>query len=1073
MTAPPRYLIPFVRTRTRLSLTIGLVLAALTATLLPWWQPDGPPPATAGGRSTDARPASTGPRDEAAAIAQALRTGKEVLVDTATTATSLTWALPDGQFRTRTTAAPTRAKNAKGEWAAIDNTLKRTAEAPRGLGIAPVNPAAPVRFASGNAPRKRADRSFARAEKPGETVLAELDLGGGHTIAYTWPGTLPEPVLDGPRALYAEVLPGVDLLLVAREEGGLAQVLIVKTPEAARQKALATVTYGLRSDTAVFRQDRKASRVRVLDKAGKEIASIPTPFAWDSSGRDPELPDGAPNLTATDSPAQVLKLSGLSGIEPGAKSAPLPIGLDGENTGAARLELGFAATGLAGREGVRYPLFVDPPLNPGWDAWTVAYKPYPTTSFFNGTNFNSGTSEARVGSENETNGTARSFWRMDWDKTIKGATISSATFKVLNVHSWSCTKREFQIWRTGPISSGTTWSAQPSWSDELQRKSFAHGWPGSGSTCPDDYEAFTVKDAAQYATDNGHATVTLGMRATSEGDTQTWRKFKATSAVIESVYNRNPSEPTTGSSTPGGPCTPGPGAGVTVGKTNITLRVTAKDPDNNMKRVRFRFWKTGGTVPAGTYYTIGATGGTATLTIPVTDPLLKDIVTNTTFSWDAMSEDLVGATSTNYPPGTEPCRITVDPSGPSQPIVTSDVWLPVTPDGATWATVSFGRTGPITFESPGAVKFTYAWGGIAPVPVNADANGIATVPDLKPLTAGPNTLQVYAYDSLGNLSKRTDHTTYVPPKNSADAPGDTGGDGTPDLLVIGPDGVLKTYPGTPVAGTDQPGGELYAALTSSYLRNKDGTTTLNPPGHWYDPASTLGNKAALIGHHQDVYPGDGTTDLFARTPDGGFWLYPGDGYGSFDVGQRMKVRLPSNAPAPSTWIQMKVLGDITGDKLPDVVLRDAAGFWVLSGYTGGAFRTATQMNADAWARRDIVNLTDVNKDGVADLLWRNLDNGNMYLRRGKPAAAGGVDLNSLMLAANAANGDEPFGSSWTEANVDAAIGIPDINGDGIPDIWARFTSDGHMSIYHPSITNTNAPVKTVIGSGWGDKLAFG
>ncbi|MFD9034092.1 hypothetical protein ACFVZW_23550 [Streptomyces sp. NPDC059567] len=69
---------------------------------------------------------------------------------------------------------------------------------------------------------------------------------------------------------------------------------------------------------------------------------------------------------------------------------------------AARLGLGFAATGLADRAGVRYPLFVDPPLNPGWDAWTVAYKPYPTTSFFNGTNFNSGTSEARVGSENET-----------------------------------------------------------------------------------------------------------------------------------------------------------------------------------------------------------------------------------------------------------------------------------------------------------------------------------------------------------------------------------------------------------------------------------------------------------------------------------------------------------------------------------------------------------------------------------------------------------------------------------------------------------------------------------------------
>ncbi|WP_425247674.1 DNRLRE domain-containing protein [Streptomyces sp. NEAU-NA10] len=1066
MTAPPRYLSPFVRTRTRLSLTLGLVLAALTAALLPWWHPGGSAPAKADG-ATDATPASTGPRDEAAAMAEALRTHKQVLVDTATTATRLTWALPSGQLKTRITAAPTRAKNAEGEWAPIDNTLKRTDKAAKGLGVAPVNPAVSVRFAGGSGTKARADRSFVRAETPGETVLAEVDLGG-HTVAYTWPGALPEPVLDGPRALYSEVLPGVDLLLVAREEGGMAQVLIVKTPEAAHQKALATIAYGLRSDTAVFRQDRKASRVQVLDKAGKEVGSIPTPFAWDSSGRDPELPEGAPHRTAVGTPAEVLKLSGLTGIEPGAESAPLPIGLGGENTGAARLELGFATTGLADRAGVTYPLFVDPPLNPGWDAWTVAYKPYPSTSFFNGTNFSSGTSDARVGHESDTGGTARSFWRMDWDKNIKGAEISSATFKVLNNHSWSCTDREFQIWRTGSISSGTTWNAQPSWSDELQRKSFAHGW--SSSSCPDAYEAFNVKDAAQYVTTQGYSSLTLGMRATSESDTQTWRKFRATSATVEAVYNRKPNEPTDGETVPGGDCVIG-SPGRTVGKTDLTLKARATDPDNNLKGLRFRFWKAGTTAPTGVLAT-NLSSGWASTKIESTD-----LVDKTTYYWDVRAEDSnspTPAVSTFFPAGTTPCAVTIDGSGPPPPVVTSDVWLRATSDGATWAKVNFGLTGPIAFSSPGAAKFTYAWGGVAPVPVNADAGGNASVPDLQPPNAGPNTLQVYAYDTLGNPSARTDYTTYVPPKNNADTPGDTGGDGTPDLLVIDATGVLKTYPGVPVGGEGQPGGELYEKLTSSYSRGADGKAVLNPPGHWYDAASTIGNKAALIAHYQDTYPGDGTTDLFARTPDGGFWLYPGDGYGSFDVDQRMKVRLPSNAPAPSTWTQLKAVGDITGDKLPDLTLRTAAGFWVLSGYTGGSVQTATLMNADAWARRDIVNLADMNKDGTPDLLWRNLDNGNMYLRRGKPGAVtGSVDLNSLMLAANAVNGDESFGTGWTDTNVNAAIGIPDISNDGIPDIWARFVSDGHMAVYHPSTTNTNAAVKTVIGSGWNDKLAFG
>lgn len=98
----------------------------------------------------------------------------------------------------------------------------------------------------------------------------------------------------------------------------------------------------------------------------------------------------------------------------------------------------------------------------------------------------------------------------------------------------------------------------------------------------------------------------------------------------------------------------------------------------------------------------------------------------------------------------------------------------------------------------------------------------------------------------------------------------------------------------------------------------------------------------------------------------------------------------------------------------------------------------------------------------------------MSLRRGKAGAvAGSADLNSLMLAANAVNGDKAFGASWTEAKVNAATGIPDINGDLIPDIWARIASDGHLPAYHPSTTNTNAPVKTVIGLGWNDTLALG
>ncbi|MFG2867566.1 FG-GAP repeat domain-containing protein [Streptomyces sp. NPDC048338] len=193
------------------------------------------------------------------------------------------------------------------------------------------------------------------------------------------------------------------------------------------------------------------------------------------------------------------------------------------------------------------------------------------------------------------------------------------------------------------------------------------------------------------------------------------------------------------------------------------------------------------------------------------------------------------------------------------------------------------------------------------------------------------------------------------------------------------------------------------------------------------------------------------------------------------VDDRIEVELPANAPAPTTWTQIKAVGDVTGDKLPDVFLRAGSALWFLSGYTGGTFQDATLMNGGAWGRRDIVNVSDINKDGTPDVLWRDLDGGAINGRHGKPGAAGAgsVDLTSLMLAANSLNGDVSYGTGWTEATISTAVGIPDVNSDGIPDIWARFASDGHMSVYYPSTTSTNAPAKTVLTVNWNTIKSFG
>ncbi|MER7332468.1 MULTISPECIES: DNRLRE domain-containing protein [unclassified Micromonospora] len=1030
-----RLLSPFVRTRTRLALTLGLLLAALVAGLLPWW------PGTDKPRTAIAAVPAPVPRDEATAVADARRTGNDVLVETATSATSLTWALPSGQLRTTIHATPQRAKDATGRWVGFDNTLTRARDTAGDLDVRPVNTPYPVRFSGGATAAGSADGTG--------TVLAEVDVDG-HTIAYTWPGPLPEPVLDGPRALYPDVLPGADLLVVARQEGGFGQLLIVKNRAADTIRAVSAVTYGLRSATLVFRHDVSTGGVRALDRvSGEEISSIPTPFAWDSAGRDPGAPDAAPR-TAVATAADVLSLSGLSGAEPGARQARIPTRLGGDGTGDARLRLDAAATGLLTGKDVRFPVFLDPTLITGKQAWATVYSQHPNTNTWNGTNFNSGTTDARVGYEEQTPLRARSFWRMGYSSSLKGATVTSASFKVLNNHSWNCTAREMQLWLTDAISSGTTWNKQPVWRTLQQKRSFAFGY---GSSCSDDYVSFDVKNAAQQGATGGWSSITLGMQATSESDTLTWRKFKVSSAELNVVYNRTPNEPTNGTTSPGGACVPGPGGGATVAKTNIVLSASATDPDGNLSGLRFRFWKNGTTAPAGTLVT-SLSSGKGSLTIPSTS--LED---KATYSWDVRAEDSAGASSSYYPPGTEPCRITIDASAPPAPDVTSEVFKQATPDGATWSTVNFGETGPITFTAAGAVSFTYSFESVGTVPVSATA-GTATVPDLKPRHAGPTTLHVYAYDAVGNRSARTDYSFYVPPSEVGDAPGDTSGDGIADLILVDSSGNLRNYAG-------DVGGELYGWLSASY----SGDQKLNPTGHWFDLAT---GKAALITKHSDAYPGDGVTDLFARTPDGGFWLYPGDGYGSFNVENRLRVLLPSDAPNPATWTQIKAVGDITGDKLPDLVLRAGPAFWTLSGYTGASFQQATLMEGTAWARREVLNVADVDLDGTPDLLWRNLDNGNMYVRHGLPGSTpGSVDLNSLKQAVNSRNGDVSYGTAWTEANMSAVVSIPDVSGDGVPDLWARSGTDGMMRVYHPLKTNVGNPVKVVLGDDWRGVKSFG
>ncbi|WP_066953957.1 DNRLRE domain-containing protein [Streptomyces lushanensis] len=1106
---------------------------------------------------------NSGPVDENTAQRQARESGKRTEVATLTDEFSTTYANPDGTFTYTSSVEPVRARNAKGKWAPIDTSLRRM----KG-GWSTVNSPYPVTFAAGDpgyapaaearantgsssstAVRTASYRTVDRAstyhaavptaEQPGSwTPLLSMDAEG-HEVNVEWPGELPQPVVDGNRALYESVLPDVDLLLTTRDTG-FTNVLVVHTPEAAAELAGTPPRYRVTSPTLSFSLDPATDVLKGKDREANEIVVAPTPFLWDSAGthdtdapaadpeaatgtnEDPEVveestapgggtpadenpenrPDHNPEVRPGAEPAayadqagsgETLALPGLSGPGEGARAATAAASLSDDGVLTVIPPSGY----LDRAEAPEYPLFLDPSMVGTRANWTSVYKKYPSSSFYDGANYNEDTKEARVGFERDTWGTSRSFFRFKLRHSIKNADVSSATMKVLETHSWSCSKRTMQVWRTDPFSSGTTWNRQPGWKEKITSKSFAYGWK-SASSCPDASVNFTVTSLAQDAADAGWLSFNVGLVASTsssaptasatalETDTYSWKKFRAEgdgSPTVLITYNRKPSTPTSVTMSPGS-CDTSAKPYIRVGKTTPSATARATDPDGVLVELEFEIWQD------EKYETTHRS-----IFKPVTDGQLASapltgLANGQTYAWRVRAKD--GSASSGWAPtgGDGRCRFTYDTALPSSPAAPVSQEFPDDNDndgnGEVWSKVAFGETGKFTFaigdvKDTDIVKFVYSInstnyasyvcangkqgtsGGLT-VSCSTTVTSV-TATGVKPPSAGPNILYVKAVDAAGNISPDpSKHTFYVSPRPGADSPGDLTGDGTADIGHINAAGNFWAD-AVSMNGT---------VLSSTQGLHKSGTP-LQESGtapHIWDGD----NSYALVTHNGDFAPADGVTDWVVRTADNRLFVYPGDGYGAIDVTRRVEVRLPANAPAPATFTEIKSAGDITGDGQPELFVAGGDGgddLWVFTGYSGGAFSTATQMTTASWGDRDFVAIADYNGDGAADMTFRT-STGNLTLRKGILDADGvGTVLNSLGQSGSSLDGDDPYAvGAMPPADFPLIYGSPDTPGDGnpdttsdgIPDIWAT-NSAGALLRYKGGATALGAAT-TVRASGW-------
>ncbi|MFD8303299.1 DNRLRE domain-containing protein [Streptomyces sp. NPDC059690] len=1115
------------------------------------------------GAGRPARPAA--PVTEAEAASRAASSGKPVEVTALRTAYETTWARPDGLLQRRVHATPIRAK-ADGRWQPIDTRLVRTSRgwSPRATNVG-------LTFSAGTrAGSARADRgagvsrvSLAAATTDTASALVTLTTDG-HTVQLTWPGAIPTPVIDGSRALYPEILPGADLVLTA-DDGGFAQLLVVKTRQAAADPRVAQLTYGLTSPDLTFSLDPTTGIVSGRDADGEEAALSPTPLMWDSSGT-PALTDGQAGTTA--SPTASESLSDDASAAPDDSDSPTAVSpepsdsVDDSDDGDVDDEVlpnatdeapdpsagesesaqpsvpaeaspepthsGAAATldlpSLAGPQpdsrgtlvtadlagstwsltpdqdfltdpDTVYPVFIDPSVSKHTNDWTTAYSRHPNANFYNGRNFNKGTHEARVGFESDTWGTSRSFFSIDWNPDLKGATVISAKLHALETYSWSCSARTMNVYLTGAISNKTTWRNAPKMTagNKLASKSFAHGYKSSG--CPDDYEAFDVKPAAQKAIAHGWDTLTIGFRAGDEDSAYSWKKFQADGGndpYVELVYNRPPAAPSHLDLDPDLSCdTTSPY--VNVGADSITFWANSSDKDANLASLRFELWPTGGSgnlLGAKAKVTVGSQTDSARVhTDPFSTSGLKNGVK---YSWRVKAVDKRGATSA-YAPSKTPCRFVFDSSRPTPPVVTSTTFPDAdarddgfgnTDEDSIWSTVKFGTAGSFSFKASqtDVVKYEYGYNsasytGSVPRTNGAATSTLSTYSGAKPPLAGPNVLYVRAVDDAGNVSDPRKYFFYVTPRDTADAPGDFTGDGFPDLMVVDGNGNLRMYPDKGTTDGSKGTGALGYSMSGAYQENSDKDPNGDDLPLYSRPTSGYW-KNTLIAHLGDVYGGDGLQDLIA-VRSGKLWVYPGDGYGAVDIGRRHQILLPDGAPDPATITQIVSAGDATGDGKPDFFLTVGDAMWVLTGYNGATVEEARRLSGSAWTDRDFVTAQDVSGDGVTDFVYRSDVSGRLLLRKGiKDTATGGVDLDSLASGAASSGGaDTEYGASgWGSSNIRLLFGTPDANGDGIPDIWA-LKADGTVRFYAGSRTVLSGSGTEIVGNGdgvgWKNKQTVG
>ncbi|MFJ4870338.1 FG-GAP-like repeat-containing protein [Streptomyces sp. NPDC088757] len=983
--------------------------------------------------------------EEDYALQQAAATGQPVEVVSRRTESSDTWAQPEGGFKVTEHGTPVRLWR-DGGWIAADANLE---------------------FATDGSVVTRATNVAVKFSGGGTAPLIQGAMNG-RTLTLTWPNALPKPTLDGNVATYAEVLPGVDLQLKAEVEG-FSQVFVVKTAQAAQNPELARMQFGISADGLTVEKDPETGSLTAKDPGGQIVFSSAAPMMWDSTPTQ-SAPAGASArlgaMTATAGATQTTDDGSPFDPGQGAQDAVMPTELTSDT-----LTITPDQDLLTGAE-TTYPVYIDPSWGYGdrqkW-SWTRVYKRYPGQSFWNAKD------PVRVGYEAQTGGSdriSRSFFQLDISH-LKNTEVKEATFRVKNTWSWSCQDRPVDLYPTGAINSKTNWGNQPDklTTSPLDTVDDSKGWippDGSNSACPAGNLEFDATNWVKGRAAAGAETITFGLYA-DEDDTFGWKKFDPKTVVLETKYNTPPDLPGKLGTSPTTPCA----SGGALGNVTVSLYATIKDEDKGNLTAEFELYenKAGTATRVFTKAVPALNERVATLTVPVSltpggkGSDGKDI----TYSWRvrALDSDKSDSGWKNAP-----CAFKVDRQRPKRPpVIVSPKGTdgkPVYPPGdAGWPALTGKARKQVTFTFQPVetdIKKIYWWTDTDPdlnevAPAGGVYSGLVSIPSY-----GPHMIYAYSVDGAGNRSDTATYLYYANKDQARDEPNDVNGDRFKDIWSPDGNGTLIAYTGH--------GDRQFSTMNAA-----SGDATF--PGQ---QVSTV-----------DDWQQDGYHDLLALVPNPNqngnkdLQVYKNNGFGLVNTDEG-PTTLRTIKTSNNHWAQADQVigGDFDADTKPDVLVKTGNDLWFYRGNRAPTIGFGTGAiapigdAASQWSKYTIVSTGDINGDKLPDLLLRDNATGDLFRSHATADPSNRAKMNFATWGRNRVK----IGSGLTKA-LYPQLGVSgDLDGDGsgdgvtdgdkIPDLWGR-KADNTMVGWRGKGTPTNLtgfePPYTIEGITGGIRLA--